>query len=105
MYHAIILAPAAATGLKSLPARRRAEVEDAIEMHLRHEPGKVSKSGIKRLRGLSRPQYRLRVGDIRIFYDLAGGEVRILAVITKAEAATWLRTEGAADEDSRTGEG
>jgi hypothetical protein len=41
-------------------------VRDTISRHLRHEPTKVSKSRIKRLRGLSQPQYRLRVGDIRV---------------------------------------
>jgi len=36
-----------------------------------HEPTKASKTRIKRLRGLSRPQYRLRVGDdVRVFYDV-----------------------------------
>jgi len=52
---------------RALPAHVRAEVRDAIEVHLRHEPTKVSKSRIKRLRGLSQPQFRLRVGDIRVF--------------------------------------
>ena len=41
-------------------------VTEAIERHLTHEPTKISKSRIKRLRGLSQPQYRLRVGDIRV---------------------------------------
>src|SRR5438105_12885233 len=31
------------------------------------KPRKVSKSRIKCLRGLSKPQYRLRVGEIRVF--------------------------------------
>ena len=35
--------------------------QDAIQRHLRHEPTKQSKSRIKRLRGLARPQFRLRV--------------------------------------------
>jgi mRNA interferase RelE/StbE len=90
----IVMAPAAVRSLKALPARRRTEVQDALETHLRHEPSKISKSRIKRLRGLSRPQYRLRVGEIRIFYDLAKNEVQILAIVTKAEADVWLRREG-----------
>jgi mRNA interferase RelE/StbE len=39
-------------------------------MHLRHGPTKLSKSRIKRLRGLEQPQYRLRVGETRVFYDV-----------------------------------
>ncbi len=104
MRYEIVLAPAAAAALKGLPARRRSEVEDAIETHLRYEPDKRSKSRIKRLRGLRRPQYRLRVGDVRLFYDVSATEVQVLAIITKAEAAAWLQMEGVADEGGRAGE-
>jgi prevent-host-death family protein len=45
-------------------------VRDALERHLRYEPTRVSKSRIKRLRGLSQPQYRRRVGEVRVFYDV-----------------------------------
>jgi len=37
------------------PGLPPAEVRDALERHLRHEPTRVSKSRIKRLRGLSQP--------------------------------------------------
>ena len=63
-------------------------------MHLTHEPTKVSKSRIKRLRGLSQPQYRLRVDDIRVFYDVTETQVQVLAIVTKAEAQSWLDEEG-----------
>jgi hypothetical protein len=52
------------------PAPFRSGVKKALELHLKHKPTRVSRSRIKRLRGLSRPQYRLRVGDIRVFYDV-----------------------------------
>jgi prevent-host-death family protein len=57
----IILAPTAASALKNLSVPVRTEVTKALEVHLTHEPTKVSKSRIKRLRGLSQPQYRLRL--------------------------------------------
>ena len=57
-----------------------------MEAHLRHEPAKTSRSRIKRLRGLRRPQFRLRVGEVRIFYDVSAGTVEVLAIVTKAEA-------------------
>ncbi|MEK6695909.1 MAG: type II toxin-antitoxin system RelE/ParE family toxin [Candidatus Deferrimicrobiota bacterium] len=94
MRYEIFLAPQAAQDLKRLQARLRAEVKDALEKHLRHEPRKVSKSRIKRLRGLTRPQYRLRVGEIRVFYDLTEDVVEVLAIVTKAEAAPWLAEKG-----------
>jgi len=69
-------------------------VKDALETHLRHEPAKVSKSRIKRLRGLSRPQYRLRVDEIRVFYDITGTNVEVLAIVQKSEAQKWLAQFG-----------
>lgn len=90
----IILAPDAVKSLRMLSAHVRAEVRDAIEAHLRHEPTKVSKSRIKRLRGLSQPQLRLRVGDIRVLHDVTEAAVEILAIVEKAEAQEWLDREG-----------
>lgn len=76
MRHEIILAPQAVEDLHGLGANVRAQVRDALERHLRHEPEKTSKSRIKRLRGLARPQYRLRVADeIRVFYDVTDARV------------------------------
>jgi mRNA-degrading endonuclease RelE of RelBE toxin-antitoxin system len=90
MKHKIILAPEAAQDLKRLKAHERSEVKDALERHLRHEPAKVSKSRIKRLRRLNHPQFRLRVGEIRVFYDITGNHVEVLAIVPKSEAISWL---------------
>jgi len=94
MRYEVVLAPEAAKAYRSLPAYRRAELRDALERHLRHEPTRVSKSRNKRLRGLSQPQYRLRVGEVRVFYDVTDEAVEILAIVTKAEAAGWLAEHG-----------
>ncbi len=63
MRYEVVLAPEAVRPYRALPAYRRTEVRDALERHLRHEPTRVSKSRIKRLRDLSQPQYRLRGGE------------------------------------------
>ena len=94
MPFAIVLAPEAVEDLKRLKAAVRGTVKDAMETHLRHEPEKTSRSRIKRLRGISRPQYRLRVGDIRVFYDVAEGVVEVLAIVPKSETAAWLAQFG-----------
>lgn len=86
----IVLAPEAVEDLKRLKANVRTAVRAAIETHLRHEPAKTSRSRIKRLRGLNRPQYRLRVGEVRVFYDVSGATVEILAIVAKSEAESWL---------------
>jgi mRNA interferase RelE/StbE len=90
----ILLAPEAAEDLRSLKANLRAAVRGALEEHLRYEPEKVSRSRIRRLRGLSRPQYRLRVGEVRVFYDVARGTVEVLAIVAKSEAESWLAKFG-----------
>jgi len=86
----IVMAPEAVEDFKTLRANVRADIRTALETHLRHEPRKVSRSRIKRLRGLRQPQYRLRVGEIRIFYDVTGTTVQVLAIVTKPEADSWL---------------
>ena len=86
----IILAPEAVEDLKGLAANVSATVRAALETHLRHAPEKTSRSRIKRLRGLLRPQYRLRVDDVRVFYDVSGTIVEVLAIVAKSEAESWL---------------
>ena len=89
----ILLAPEAVEDL------RRLKVRDAPEIHLRHEPTRTGRSRIRRLRGLRRPQYRLRVGEVRVFYD----DPRFIARIERARASlaqpagsgwkTWTMSE------------
>lgn len=94
MAYEIILAPEAVEDLKHLRAHVRVAVRDAIEKHLRHQPTRVSRARIKRLRGLSRPQFRLRAGEVRVFYDVSGRTVEILAVVPKSGADAWLKRAG-----------
>lgn len=94
MRFAIILSPEAVEDLRRLKAKVRSEVRDALVTHLRDEPKKTSRSRIKRLRGLTKPQYRLRVDEWRIFYDVSGSTVEILAIVPKSEAETWLAQFG-----------
>jgi mRNA-degrading endonuclease RelE of RelBE toxin-antitoxin system len=86
----IILAPEAVDDLKRLRANVRSAVRSALDTHLRHEPRKTSRSRVKRLRGVRRPQYRLRVGEIRVFYDVIDQTVEVLAIVAKSETESWL---------------
>lgn len=94
MPFAIVLAPEAVEDLARLKATVRSAVKAALETHLRHEPQKTSRSRIKRLRGVSRPQYRLRVGEVRVFYDVVDGVVEVLAIVSKSETTSWLAQFG-----------
>jgi len=85
MRYEISFAPEAIQDLKHLSARNRSIVQDTIERHLRYEPEKMSKSRVKRLRGISRPQYRLRVDEIRVFYDVEEQDVQVLAIVPKSK--------------------
>ncbi len=98
MRYEIIFAPQAEEDLLALRANERSEVLDAIETPLRFEPEKTSQSRIKRLEAMKWPQYRLRIGDIRTFYDVfyehEGGMVEVLAIREKNEAMKWLAEYG-----------
>ena len=96
----IILTPEATEDLKRLRAHERSVVKDTIAQTLRFLPTKTSRSRIKRLRGLSKPQYRLREGDIRVFYDVVDDEVVILAVVHKDEADDWLAQFGEEEDET-----
>jgi mRNA-degrading endonuclease RelE of RelBE toxin-antitoxin system len=90
----IILAPEAVQDLRRLKAAQRSSVKAALEEHLRHQPTRLSRSRIKRLRGMSRPQYRLRVGTLRVFYDVLDDTVEVLAIVPKMETEKWLAQFG-----------
>lgn len=101
----IVLAPQAIEGLKALRADFQSSVREAIELHLRHEPTKLSKSRIKRLRGLDRPQYRLKVNEIRVFYDVTEKAVEVLAIVPKEQAEAWLAEEATPASPGGSGKG
>ncbi len=94
MRYEVVLAPEAVQDLRKLDARVRATVRDAIEKHLRHQPTRTTRSRIRRLRGLARPQYRLRVGEVRVFYDVVEVRVEVLAIVRKPDAKAWLERAG-----------
>jgi mRNA interferase RelE/StbE len=96
MRYSVLLAPDAVEDLKRLRAYDRAGVRGAID-GLRSDPKRTGRSRVKRLRGMQKPQYRLRVDDVRIFYDVRDEPeptIEILAVVPKEEAVAWLEREG-----------
>ena len=93
----IVFAPEAVQDLKRLSARDRSIVRDAIERYLRNDADQARGSRVKRLRGLSQPQYRLRVDEFRVFYDVSGDAVEVLAVVPKSGTQAWLEEMGKAE--------
>jgi hypothetical protein len=39
-------------------------------------------------------QFRLRAGQVRVYYDVSETVVEILAIVAKSEAERWLAQEG-----------
>jgi mRNA-degrading endonuclease RelE of RelBE toxin-antitoxin system len=97
----IILAPEAIVDVDGLKANLRSIVREGLETHLRHEPTKTSRSRIKRLKKMSQPQYRLRIGDVRVYYDVTEERVEVLAIVLKSEAAVWLTKHGKSEPESK----
>ena len=79
----IVFARAAEKALDDLPARDRDRVLAAID-RLADDP--LTAAGVKRLSG--RDDYRLRVGDHRVIYDLDHGvlTVRVVRIAHRREA-------------------
>ena len=92
--YGIILQPSAICDLDALRRTDAVRVADGLEQFLTNEPKRESKSRIKRLRGLRHPQYRLRIDEIRVFYDVTEERVEILVIVPKSRAADWLQEKG-----------
>jgi mRNA-degrading endonuclease RelE of RelBE toxin-antitoxin system len=80
--YAIEFAESVRSHLRAVAARERAMVLDAIERQLVHGPLKETRHR-KPLRPNPVAPWEFRVGQLRVFYEIAGDEtpvVRILAV-------------------------
>jgi len=98
--YAIVIDDDALSDLAGLRAYDRRAIVDLVEKLLSEGPTRVSKTRIKRLRGYESPQYRLRVGEFRVLYDVIGNEVLVLRVLAKSDVADYLREMGREIEDS-----
>lgn len=94
MAYRIVFTDNAIRDFNTLQARWRATVRDAIHVHLTYQPMKQSKSRIKKLGDLRHPQFRLRVGEVRVFYDVIDTDVVIVAIMPKAKTLQWLEEYG-----------
>ena len=99
MSYQVIIAYSAQEQFRALDARQRSMLKSAMHEYLETSPMTESKSRIKRLRGLRRPQYRLRVGEMRVFYDVdeAIERVEVFAFALKAANSGWLQDHGVAE--------
>ena len=103
MRYEFVLDPMAVDDLRRLDANTRTRVRAALEVHLRHEPTNVSRSRIKRLRNLDHPEYRLRVDEFRVLYDVSEDTVTIYGIMLKTQVENWLVTHGVRSSEPAAG--
>jgi mRNA-degrading endonuclease RelE of RelBE toxin-antitoxin system len=100
MRYEIVYAPSALEDIRGLPKAHHSAIRDGVERYLRHEPMKESKSRIKRMPALRQPQYRLRLDEYRVYYDVRLGAVEVLGVSPKWRQDEWLGEYGIREEGS-----
>jgi mRNA-degrading endonuclease RelE of RelBE toxin-antitoxin system len=91
MKYRIIIKPPAVKDLDGLRKFDAVAILDSIETYLATEPAKESKTTIRKLRGKQKADYRLRVGEFRVFYSVAGNSVFILRVMHKNDTAMFYQ--------------
>jgi mRNA-degrading endonuclease RelE of RelBE toxin-antitoxin system len=79
----------AVADLRAMRAFDQRNVLDGIELHLRYQPQFVSRSRIKAMTQPFWSQYRLRIDDFPIYYDLAESDkvVSVLRDLVSTEPA------------------
>lgn len=88
--YTIRLTPAAQQDLKSLRPFDQRKVVEGMETHLAWEPIKVSRSRIKLMAQPFWCQYRLRIEDFRVYYDVneENRTVTVLRILGKGQTNT-----------------
>jgi mRNA-degrading endonuclease RelE of RelBE toxin-antitoxin system len=76
--------------LKTLRAFDRTAILDQIEEVLAVNPTIESKARVKRLREPAPTQYRMRVGEFRVFYDVEGEVVLVIQILSKKDSNDYL---------------
>ncbi|MBI2433630.1 MAG: type II toxin-antitoxin system RelE/ParE family toxin [Candidatus Hydrogenedentes bacterium] len=94
MVYRIVITEHAYKDYLALDAWWRAMVRYAMHTHLIHQPMQESKSRIKKLRDYHQPEFRLRVDNLCVLYDVAGTDVVVLAIMPKEKMIQWLETHG-----------
>jgi mRNA-degrading endonuclease RelE of RelBE toxin-antitoxin system len=65
--------------LRGLPAREQRIIEAAVQARLANQPTTASKA-VKRLRPNPLADFELRVGNLRVLYNVTGDEVVLLVI-------------------------
>lgn len=83
----------ATTALRVLSGFDRKTIQAEIRQHLTHQPMNTSRSRIKELEQPAITQYRLRVGEYRVYYNVDIDE-EVVFVLYVFEKGRGLTPEG-----------
>ena len=78
MEYEILITTAAENDLSDFSAFEVNTILDTIELHLTHQPRQESRSRIKNLIQPAISEFRLRVGDFRVYYDVIDDDHRVV---------------------------
>ncbi len=95
MSYRIVYTRPALAHLRGLPARQRATVIDEVSQQLPYEPT-VATQNRKPLRPNPLASWELRIGDLRVYYDVAEDpepEVDIVAIGIKQRNRVYIAGE------------
>jgi mRNA-degrading endonuclease RelE of RelBE toxin-antitoxin system len=89
------LAVNAARTFESLSPEERARVRQALERLAIDvaTPGRIPGKSVKSIKGARDSCHRLRVGDIRVMYDLIPDDrvILVLGIVQRRDLERWLR--------------
>lgn len=88
----ILYSTEAIADLRRLHVYDRATVLSAISTRLTNQPD-VEGGAVKRLRQPAAAEFRLRVGDVRVFYDVERETVYVVRILTKADSLKYLEAQ------------
>lgn len=80
MSYRIQYSPTAEGHLRALTARQRANVFDAVDEQLAHDPA-VQTRNRKPMRQNSVAPWELRLGDLRVYYDIQEATEKLVTVV------------------------
>jgi mRNA interferase RelE/StbE len=95
--YTVELAPAAVRQLRKLPAAEQQRVRDSLRRlsHLVAEGAVGARGGksLKKLKGQRDEVFRLRVGDVRVLFDVVAADrvILVLAIVNRRDLDRALR--------------
>jgi mRNA interferase RelE/StbE len=102
MAYAIQFSSEALADLKRLSKRHRVAIMKQIQRVLAINPESESRARVKRLEKPSPTDFRMRVGDFRVYYDVEGLEVRIIRIMPKPDSERYSREDSHGDSEGRS---